>query len=444
MNISEVKTNLFSPISIIILAAFGIRLTVALLFSPPLLSDEVDYAALGNSVAHGTGFSLDGTITASRAPAYPAMIAFCFSLFNYSIPAVRVFQAVADTLTCFLIFYFCRNIFSIRTAYIAFIAYALFPGNALYVSLLMTEIVFTTCLMASVLLATSEYLKRSLILKLLFGGALAVMTLLKPSASVIIIFFAVWEWYRSRSLKTTVTKYLYVAVAFAMILSPWMVRNTIQFGHAALTSNGGVNFWIGHNEQATGSFRYYAENNPLENVSGEFERSQFAFHEGLIYMVSHPLRELQLIVLKFIHLFEPDFALMQSLLYRPEWKTYAHAIQIYREFPPILAVLIHLFSGGLIIAGLWGLIFVQDSEKKYFMLMNILIAGWIGIHLVFFSVARYRIPLVPLFIILGANAYEVWKSKTYIITPLRKFIFTFISLLLVGSWTAIFGLIYLV
>ncbi len=444
MDITENKRDLIPPISIIVLLAVGIRLAIALLFTPPLLSDEIDYVTLGKSIVEGTGMSISGMPTASRAPAYPAFIALIFSLFDHSMTAFRIFQAVADSITCYLIFVFCRRIFSLHTAFTASAVYALFPGNAFYVSIFMTEIVFTTLLMTALVLVTSRTLYSSIALRSILGGILGVLALMKPSAAVIILFFFIWEWYRSQSIRQTLKHYLIIAAGFAVIVSPWMIRNGILFDHFSLTSNGGVNFWIGHNDQATGSFRYYAENNPLENISGEFERSQFALNEGLNFIIAHPLRELQLIVLKFVHLFEPDFALMQSLLYRPEWGTYSRALLIYQEFPPLISLSLHALSAGIIITGLWGMIFAGGSLNRNLTLLSIIIIGWTGIHVIFFSVARFRIPIMPLLIIMGSYSFEAWRSKTLTITPLRRYLFIFFSLLLAGSWLAIFGLIYLV
>ena len=444
MSFKQKITDHFPPISIILVSAFIVRLTIVLLFSPPLLSDEIEYRALGQSLADGNGFSLNGIPTASRAPAYPAILASLFVFFGNSYTAVRIFQAFADTVTCALIFAISRNTFSVTVANWASLIYALFPGNALYVSVFMTESVFTTLFMTSILMATFPNVHRSAILKLAFGAILALLVLLKPSASILILSFFCWEWYRSRSIRTAFRRYFVVVIGFVLIVSPWMIRNKVQFDHFSLTSNGGVNFWIGHNETATGSYRYYEENNPLEKINGEFERSAFAFGEGLRFMYEHPLREVQLIVLKFVHLFEPDFALMQSLFYRPEWRTYSRALFIYREFPPLVSVSLHILTAVILIAGIWGLIFTNGSLNHTLLLFTILIVGWIGIHLVIFSVARFRIPIMPLFMIAAAFSVSAWRSKQYTVSRIRILAFSTLSVLLIGSWIALYSLIYLI
>jgi len=442
MDFSNIHIKRLSPIFMIVLAAFSIRLIVVLLLSPPLLSDEIDYYHLGQSIVNENSFSLDGIPTASRAPGYPIIIASIISLFGNSIGAMRVFQALVDSVTCFLVFTICRNSFSLKTAYLATIVYALFPGSMFYILFLMTETIFTGVLMIAIFLASSRRLQDSTILRLLLGAVLGILTLIKPNAAILFLIFLAWEWFRSRSVISTLRKYLLVCIGFVLLISPWIIRNKIQFDRLSLTSNGGVNFWIGHNEQATGSFRYVEKNNPLENVKGEFERSQFALREGLSYLATHPLQEIKLICLKSIHFFEPDFGLMQSLFYREEWKTYSRALHIYREFPPLIFVGFHFLTAGIVLLALWSFIFTNDSTLRNITLIKMVIIGWICFHLIFFTVARYRIPMMPAMIILAAYSIESWNTKSYTITTLRKYFFIITSVLLISSWIYIFGIIY--
>ena len=48
---------------------------------------------------------------------------------------------------------------------------------------------------------------------------------------------------------------LLLILSAAAVISPWTLRNYRVHGEWILiSSNGGINFWIGNNEQATGEF----------------------------------------------------------------------------------------------------------------------------------------------------------------------------------------------
>lgn len=438
----KITKSIFSPLSLIIVSALLVRLAIAVFFTPPLLQDEIEYVAIAQSLYHGNGFSVDGTPTAYRAPAYPTFVAAVFTAFGESVVPVRIIQAFADTLSCLFIFLIAKRFFSGTTPYIAASLYAIFPGNALYVSLLFSESIFTTLLLAIIFFYTKESLRNSFSWKIMIGTLLAILTLLRQNAPILLFAFIVWEVIRFYSWKTMWRRNILIVLSSFLFLFPWIIRNKIQFDHFSLTSNGGINFWIGHNQSANGSYKYLTHNNPLERVSGEFERSALGYKEGMDFLLHHPTEEVKLLFLKFAHFFEPDFSLMQSLQYKPEWKMYQRSILVYREFSPVIFFVLHFLTAMVVIAGLWSLIFAQDSKYQYLLLVRLIIVFWICSHLIFFGVARFRLPIMPFFIAMTAYSLEVWKAKSFSVTRSKMFLFIILTLLLFASWTAIVILLY--
>ncbi|HEX7572883.1 MAG TPA: hypothetical protein VF514_07295, partial [Bacteroidota bacterium] len=64
----------------ILTAGLIARVATVALFHPPLWSDDIDYVALGKSLAHGDGYQIDGHPTAYRPPGYPLFLASSFRL----------------------------------------------------------------------------------------------------------------------------------------------------------------------------------------------------------------------------------------------------------------------------------------------------------------------------------------------------------------------------
>ena len=209
-------------------AAVIVRIATVALFHPPLWSDDIDYVALGKSVAHGGGYQSDGHATAYRPPGYPLLLAFSFRLFGESLVPVRTAQAAADLLSCFLVFVLGRKLFSERVGLIGAGIFALFPLEILYVSIMMTETVFTTLLLLYLLICTGETpsWKTSIAAGIVLGAA----TLVRPTILLLpaVIFAVRWVsgWKSGENLKALAL----TAGAALLIFSPWLIRNFNEFG----------------------------------------------------------------------------------------------------------------------------------------------------------------------------------------------------------------------
>jgi 4-amino-4-deoxy-L-arabinose transferase-like glycosyltransferase len=437
------KINIFSPISSIILIAFLVRMVVIITITPPLWQDSKDYVEIARSLTDHQSFSVNGTITAYRAPGYPFFLAGIFTFLHDSLAIVRIIQMFFGILSSLLVYAVGKELGSERTAQIAALLYSVVPDSVLYVSLIMTETVFTTLFLAAILgtlrLRRSPTLNNMILLGIVFG----LMSIVRQNGIVLLLIVLGWDLFFTRSMKITVKRYSIVLFVFLLIQSPWMVRNKVHFDRFALTSNGGVNFWIGNNAGASGTFKYDPETNPLEKITGEFERSDKGFQLGMEFIEAHPTEEIKLLALKMVHLFEPDFALLQSIYYRPEWRSYSRAKLIYREFPPIIFIIIHGISATILLGGLWLLFFTNWMDYPGMQLISVAIAGWLLSHLVFFGAARFRLPIMPLMMILFAQSIDVVRHRMYRLSPVRMASFGTIFLALTGSWIAMFVLIYL-
>ncbi len=116
----------------IVVAAAILRVGTVALFNPPLISDDKDYDAIARSLAHGDGFKLDGNPTAYRLPAYPLLLAASYAVFGDSKTPIRMLQAIADVISCLLLFSIGKKMFSEKVGLLAAAILALFPIQVLY------------------------------------------------------------------------------------------------------------------------------------------------------------------------------------------------------------------------------------------------------------------------------------------------------------------------
>jgi 4-amino-4-deoxy-L-arabinose transferase-like glycosyltransferase len=416
----------------ILAAGLIVRIATVALFHPPLFSDDLDYVALGKSLAHGDAYQLEGHPTAYRTPGYPLLLAFSFRLFGESLVPVRAAQAAADLLSCFLVFVLGRKLFSERVGLIGAGIFALFPLEILYVSIMMTETVFTTLLLLYLLICTGETpsWKTSIAAGIVLGAA----TLVRPTILLLpaVIFAVRWVsgWKSGKNLKALAL----TAGAALLILSPWLIRNFNEFGRISLTSNTGVNFWIGTHSGASGSYSF-PENNPLVAVKDEFGQSDLGIRLGVEFMKGHPLEYGMILAKKWAHFFSVDYWLLLSMHYRPDFRSAPNAGVVFSSFRLTDVLALHLPFAAVLLLATFGLC-CRAGEGKGTLFLFAPCAYWILVHLAFYGSARYRFPVVPLFMIGAAYGADILLRRMYVLTRLRAAAFWFLAFLFAAGWTA--------
>src|ERR1044071_405305 len=153
----------FALISVLILIAFSFRLFIAL----RLPNDEPDdgrvYSQIARNILEQHVYSIESqapyTPTLIRLPGYPLFITAIYAVFGHgNNTAVRVVQAVLDTITCALIawvvFVWSRKQ---RAAIIALALAAVCPFTAIYVATILTEVPTNFLAVAMVLTATFAF-----------------------------------------------------------------------------------------------------------------------------------------------------------------------------------------------------------------------------------------------------------------------------------------------
>lgn len=265
--IALMKRRFISAAVLITLAGFGFRLFIAL----HLPNDESDdgrvYARIATNVLDHRSYSLETeepyTPTLIRVPGYPLFIAGVYSLFGRdNNRAVRVVQAVLDTITCWLIALLALAWVPVgwernkrrRLLLIALAMAMCCPFPAIYVGTILTE----TC---TTLLATACAVFASLALKVkksaacwvLAGTAGGLATLFRPDSGLFVAavgftlalvgLYRIVCWRRTKAsasavpggtpgqiLARTLFSGVMLTVGFALALAPWAIRNERVFG----------------------------------------------------------------------------------------------------------------------------------------------------------------------------------------------------------------------
>lgn len=252
------------------LIGLGFRLFLAL----RLPSDEADdgriYARLAVNVLEHRSYSLNTeepySPTLIRVPGYPLFIAGCYAAFGSgNNQAVRVVQAVVDTVTCWLIALLAVTWSPSdwspekrRTLLIIALALAVsFPFLAIYVATILTEtcatLFITGCALAASLAIRGGGNRKEIAWWVISGLCAGVATMFRPDSVIFIgavgfalLVLAIFRVIKNRTHRTNrsyssytsyeptpiriVVSALALLIGFVVVLTPWTVRNERVLG----------------------------------------------------------------------------------------------------------------------------------------------------------------------------------------------------------------------
>ena len=418
----------------IIVIAVILRVGTIALFHPPLISDDRDYDAIARSLAQGDGFTLDGNPTAYRLPGYPLLLAATYAVFGDSKMPIRMVQVIADVISCLLLFSIGKKMFSEKVGLLAAAILALFPIQVLYVSHLMTETIFTTILLLIVWVVVEENESHGPAQCIILGVLTGLGMLMRTTVALIPIVIFLYRWKNGVPFKTNVRSLAILAATALITVSPWLVRNYAEFHKASFTSNAGVNFWMGNHSGASGAYSFPKENNPLMTVADDFDRSDLGFKLGVEFIRTHPLESVIIEGKKFAHFFAADYWLLMTMESKSEWASAQNAAAVFARLSIVDIVILHLPYAAVLLLGTFGLICSARKDEKIFFFLRALLLYWLAVHLVFYADARYRFPIVPIFILAAAYGWYILREKTFQRTKMRLLVLTLLCLLYVAGW----------
>ena len=420
----------------ILLCGLILRMCAVMWFNPPAFSDDKDYKEIARNITEGRGYTLEGKPTAYRTPGYPIVIACTYKLFGYTNYPIRILQVFLDLGSCFLLFLIGRKFFSERVALLASGIFAFFPAQILYTCEFMTETSFTFILLLIVWLVLSNNslhgIQRNVVIGLLIGIAI----LIRSTALLLPFIIMLSRWKFGLSLRKNLIGLAVISVTAVVILSPWLVRNYSTFHRISITSNTGVNFWIGNHAGASGSYSFPKDNNPLEEIKDNYECSDLGMKLGKEFITAHPGEYLILLAKKFAHFFSADYWLMTTIQYFPNAKEYPNAASLFSKINPWLFWSIQLPFVLILLAGTFGLVCRGTSEQNITFILWTTILYWLVVHLIFYAGARYRFPIVPFIILAAAYAWYLWRERRYCCTKIRTALFVILIALFLGGWIA--------
>jgi len=396
------------PVWVLLAGTFLIKLIVVLqlkdhpLVQPDVGLDTTAYVELANRVRAGDLALGPGLYYLS--PLYIYFLATALALTD-SFTAVRVLQIALGTLAVGAVFVTTREWFNERAAWFAAILTALTGLFSFYEALIL-QASLDTCLTALALLALTLGLRRGNSRWLFASGALfGIAALNRPNMAVAAAGVAFALLVTRRRLAPAAV----VVAGLAAGMAPAAIRNAVVASEWSFaSSHGGLNFYIGNSETATGFYHQIPGISP--NIAGQAsdarrlaekalgrpatdaETSDYFFDQAWSWIRQEPWAALKLFAYKL------GFAFHSQHIALP----YSYPFYRFdaRTILPLLAVGPWL----LVPLGIVGLLFAAPSaERTSYVAWAAFVPAYGAAVALFFVAERYRLPLlVPLAIGAGA------------------------------------------
>src|SRR5690349_11829037 len=402
------------------------------------LDDMFQYDMLARSLAAGNGFrwyaqeDLDqlaafvdfdlssvkeydprlGIPTSFRAPLYPTFLAIVY-FFNGTgfsrFFAARLAQVIfLGAPLAPLTYWVARRLFPLssfmkeergkrseKAARISAWIVACYPMLLVYPLGLGTENPFFVLLLSSFLFLLLSIEKPTASRFLLSGLFLGLTTLTR---SVILPFAGLavlWTWLLVKQKRGA----LLIALAFALTIVPWMIRNSLL--HQRLTgieTSMGYNLYLGYYPQGNGSF-VFGPSLDLLTILDDAERDRIGTEKAIEFIKAQPERFIPLAINRLGFFFGLE---KRVLMY-----FYSNNLIGYIPLPWLLTISAMLFLPFVIISisAAFGLAYLRWKPEH--ILLGLLLMGYILPHVLILSEDRFHLALVPYIAILAA---QVWVN----------------------------------
>lgn len=398
---ARIQLTLFLAAVFLLKLAVVLQLKDHVLTQPDAGLDTTAYVALAQRVLDGDLALGPGLYFVS--PLYIYFLAGVLAIMH-SFTFVRVVQITLGTCAVGLVFFMAEQWFSRRAAWLAAGLAALTGLFTFYESLLLQAALDPFLTAAALACLTLGLRRANARWMALAGVAFGLQSLNRPNiaiaAAAIAVLLAATQRWRAASM---------VAAGMIIALAPITLRNVAVAGNwTAVSSQGGLNFYIGNNDQADGTYQDVAGVTP--NLQGQqedarrvasaaagrpltdAETSSYFYSMGVRWMRDHPARAARLFLRK----------LSLVINSTPIWLNYS-----YRFFSRDADTWLRALMVGpslLIPFGVVGLVFAapRAMRTEYLIWASFVPVYAIGVAL-FFVADRYTLPLlIPLAVGAGA------------------------------------------
>jgi len=366
--------------------------------------DSATYVADAIGICKGEGFQ---DVPFWQGPLYPIFLAIPFLIAPGSIALAGFFQCIVGSLGCLLTYSLGKRLLSDPWAFAAAFVQALYPLAIFFDVEILPPVILLPLLVATAYLLL-EWRSKGYSQgwqPVMAGGFMGLACLAVPSTLLSACALLFWFALCAQSSFQKAKAALLFALGIILCILPATLRNSMAGSERCLiSSNGGINFYIGNNSQSleTQSIRPGIEwqillRSPVAlGYITPVQRSTYFYKEAFRWASENPKEAWTWSISKLFLSLHSREIMRNRDFYRTIQQT------PWLRFPPRpFALLI-----GLALVGAWRV----AEEKRHDVWLCVLMAGTVlGINVLFFPTARYRMGAVPFLCILAMFGSEkIW------------------------------------
>ncbi|MEX0784224.1 MAG: glycosyltransferase family 39 protein [Dehalococcoidia bacterium] len=388
------------PLVLPLLVGVAIRLAWVLSGDFEAVSEAGFYHQHASEIVAGRGFvhPQTGEPSAFLPPGYPLLLAPFYWIFGPSTQVAGVLNGLLAGVAIAGTYVLARQCCGARAAVVAAWMLALFPSQVLYASAPHSDHLFAALvpwlLAAGLSRPRHQRLRRWAPVGT--GTVIGVATL-TAAIGVLLLPALAAAWAFSLPRREVFRRMALSAIAVALVLAPWAVRNYVQLEtFVPVSTNGGPNLWIGNNEHAGHGWMPWAESD-WTYPEDEPATDRALRDEALGYLAREPLDTLARWPGKLRHTFVQDYNYVEHFSLAPR----------VQEMPPGMnGSLLHWLADRYYFAVLLlaaGGALAASSRRGVAPLAPAALALALPTVL-FFGLDRYHVPLLPIVVVPAAAA----------------------------------------
>lgn len=373
-----------------------------------LLVDSLFHSYWAQSIADG---NIIGQESFFRAPFYIYLLGGIYAVFDNSILAARIFGFLVGMVSVFITGRIAFKLFGKKTAILAALIHAIYPIAIYFESELLVDSLFTFLFELSVLIFLYALETKETKWHILTGLIIGLAAITKPTILALLPIYIIWLFIKNDNIGKSLSRSLILIASLIIIILPVTIRNLmVADDFVLISSSGGINFYIGNNAEADGStasmppplghnwqikdINYIAENETGQKLKAS-EISSFWFNKGINWITENKIDFIKLYLRKLYLCFDnPEVSNNRDL------KIFFANNSMLRLIPVNYAFILALVSIALF------LLLIKREFNSQILFVLIIILSYLLILSLFFINARFRLPVIPLLIILASYGFS--------------------------------------
>jgi hypothetical protein len=367
--------------------------------------DARTYFELAKKLAVDGEYSHAGLPTAYYPVGYPGALSAFMLAFGQGLTSAWVLNLLAGVGALVCIHHIALQMGLGRPVAVwAVLLGAINPVCITYSSLVITETWFVLLMLLAIAVGMAPHASR---VRLVASGAiLGCATLTRPLGMMLPLMLAFGVVWQRGGMSLACRRALWIGVGVVLVMMPWWARNAAAFdAFVPVSTNGGVNLYIGNNPRANGRYQFEGPEHAAlgpefqQDWRGgrrEIERDRSAQRHAVQYMLAHPQRTAALWPSKLFFMYLPDLTALT-------WNV-APPSRVSRALLPSVPLLIAVHEFVLLVLAVSGVFQLRRrfrrAQEPWALAPAILLPGAIVVglsltSLLYFGMPRFHYPIFP-------------------------------------------------